>query len=200
MSYLQSTLDQFIELSGDRTGELGEGINTGLAWIDRYRLILLADNGESRRHNAGSWRRASRIIGLARHLRKPLLFWNLSFHRATDRMNDAGAEHALQVSEQSLIEFPAPIISVMEAAPFGAFSAVELAVPEATVFVDGAEALCEYLSISPRTIHAAGGDEIAAGISELLTHVASIPTETLVAERKARLASIALSCKTGDAS
>ena len=193
MSHLQSTLSQLIELSGDRTGELGESINTGLVWINRHKFIMLADNGESRRRNAGSWRRASRIIDLARQLRKPLLLWNLSFHRTTDRMSDAGAEHALQGSEQNLIEFPAPIISVMEAAPFGAFSAVELAVPDATVFVDGAEALCEYLSISPRTIHAPGSDEIATGISELLTQVASIPPDTLVKERKMRLTSIALS-------
>ena len=193
MSYLQSAQKQFIELSGDRTGELGASINTGLAWIGREKFIILADNGESRCHDAASWRRASRTIGLVRQLRKPLLLWNLSFHRTTDRVGNAGAEHALQASEQSLIEFPAPIISVMEAAPFGAFSAVELAVPDGTLFLDGAEAQCEYLSISPRTIHAPGRDEIAARISELLAQVSSIPADTLVTERKTRLASIALS-------
>lgn len=192
MSRLQTALERFIEISGDRTGERGESISTGLAWINGHKLVLVADSGEAHNHNPGSWRRASRIIGLARHLRKPLLLWNLSFHRTTENMRNVGTEHAVQNSEQDLFQFPAPIICVIEGTRLGAFSPVELAIPDGTVFVDGAEALCEYLSISPRTIRAGGDPEIASGISELISDIASIPADELVMQRKARLGSIAL--------
>ena len=192
MSRLQTALEHFIEISGDRTGELGESINTGLAWIGDHKLVLIADNGEARNHNPGSWRRASRTIAMARHLRKPLLLWNLSFHRTTEQTRNVGTEHAVQNSEQDLIQFPAPIICVIEGTRLGAFSPVELAIPDGTVFVDGAEALCEYLSISPRTTRAEGGGEIASGISELITEIASVPADALIAQRKTRLGSIAL--------
>ncbi|MDE0299831.1 MAG: hypothetical protein OXN17_14450 [Candidatus Poribacteria bacterium] len=192
MSHLDTTLKRFVELSGDRTGDLGESIKTGFGWVDRHKLVLIADSGAARNHGPGSWRRASRVIGVARHLGKPLLLWNLSFHHSTVDMKDVGAQDAIQKSERDLIEFPAPILSVIEGTTLGAFSAVELAVPDGTVFVDGAEALCEYLSVSPRTTHAGDSAEIAAGISELLTEIVSISVRELIAQRTARLASIAM--------
>ena len=193
MPHLQSTLTHFIELSGDRTGERGESIDAGLAWIDRQTLVLLADSGETQNHNAGSWRRASRIIALARQLGKPLLLWNLSFHKTSGPTSNFGTEGALRDCQRDIIQFPAPIVSVIEATQFGAFSPVELAVTDGTVFVDGAEALCEYLSISPRTTHVGGDAEIAVGISHLLTEIASIPAGELVTQRTTRLAAIVMS-------
>ncbi len=193
MPHLQSTLTHFIELSGDRTGERGESIDTGLAWIDRQTLVLLADSGETQNHNPGSWRRASRIIALARQLEKPLLLWNVSFHKTSDPTPNFGTDGALRDCQRDIIQFPGPIISVIEGTQFGAFSPVELAVPDGTVFVDGAEALCEYLSISPRTAHVRGVAEIGVGISYLLTEISSIPADELVTQRTARLASIVLS-------
>ena len=192
MSRLQTALERFIEISGDRTGERGESISTGLAWMNGHKLVLVADTGEADNHNPGSWRRVSRIIGLARHLRKPLLLWNLSFHRTTDHMRNVGTEHAVQNSEQELIHFPSPIICVIEGTRLGAFSSVELAIPDGTVFVDGAEALCEYLSISPRTARAGSDEEILSGISELIAEIESMGADELVIQRKARLGSIAL--------
>ena len=192
MSRLQTALERFIEISGDRTGERGESISTGLAWMNGHKLVLVADTGEADNHNPGSWRRVSRIIGLARHLRKPLLLWNLSFHRTTDHMRNVGTEHAVQNSEQELIHFPSPIICVIEGTRLGAFSSVELAIPDGTVFVDGAEALCEYLSISPRTARAGSDEEILSGISELIAEIESMSADELVIQRKARLGSIAL--------
>lgn len=192
MSSLQTALDRFIEISGDRTGELGESIDTGLSWIDGNKLVLIADSGDAESHSAGSWRRASRIVGLARQLRKPLLLWNLSFHTAARKRPRLDTEGAAKDSQQHIIQFPAPVISVMENAQRTPFSAVELALPDGIIFANGAEALCRHLTISPRTLEVSGAEAIATGISALLAETAVIPSNELVTQRNRRLASIVL--------
>lgn len=192
MSSLQTALDRYIEISGDRTGELGESISTGLGLIGSNKLVLIADSGSAQSHNAGSWRRASRIVGLARQLRKPLLLWNLSFHTTARKPSNLDTEGAAKDSQQDIIQFPAPVISVMENAQRTPFSAVELALPDGIIFANGAEALCRHLTISPRTIEVSGAEAIPSGISALLAEVAVIPSNDLVTQRSLRLASIAL--------
>ena len=194
MSRLQTALDRFIEISGDRTGELGESINTGLVWIGGNKVVCIADSRETQhRTPASSWRRASRIVGVARQLRKPLLLWNLSFHNATGQTPNLAAEQAARDGQQDIIQFPFGIVSVIEDARKNAFSTVELALPDGIVFVDGAETLCGHLTISPRTVGANSAEDVASGISKLLVQIASIPADELVSQRSTRLASITLS-------
>ena len=193
MSRLQTALDRFIEISGDRTGELGESINTGLVWIGGNKVVCIADSRETEHRTPAGWRRASRIIGVARQLRKPLLLWNLSFHNGTGQTPNLAAEQAARDGQQDIIQFPFGIVSVIEDAQKNAFSTVELALPDGIVFVDGAETLCGHLTISPRTVGASGAEDVASGISELLVQIASIPAGELVSRRRARLASITLS-------
>ena len=194
MSRLQTALDRFIEISGDRTGELGESINTGLVWIGGNKVVCIADSRETQhRTPASSWRRASRIVGVARQLRKPLLLWNLSFHNATGQTPNLAAEQAARDGQQDIIQFPFGIVSVIEDARKNAFSTVELALPDGIVFVDGAETLCGHLTISPRTVGASSAEDVASGISKLLVQIASIPADELVSQRSTRLASITLS-------
>jgi acetyl-CoA carboxylase alpha subunit len=193
MSRLQTVLDRFIEISGDRTGELGESINTGLVWIGGNKVVCIADSRETEHRTPASWRRASRIIGVARQLRKPLLLWNLSFHNGTGQTPNLAAEQAARDSQQDIMQFPFGIVSVIEDAQKNAFSTVELALPDGIVFVDGAETLCGHLTISPRTVGASSAEDVASGISGLLVQIASIPANELVSQRRTRLASITLS-------
>lgn len=192
MSHLESVLDRLTELSGDRTGEFGESITTGLAWIGPYKVVLLADNEEHQVHKPGSWRRVVRIIGLARQLQKPLLLWNLSFHNGTRQAPNLGTERAARDGQLDIIQFPFAIISIIEDTQKNAFSTVELALPDGIVFTAGAEALCGHLTISPATIRANSTDEIASGVSTLLAEITSTPANELVSQRRTRLASIAL--------
>ena len=193
MSRLQTALDRFIEISGDRTGELGESINTGLVWIGGNKLVLIADSREAGHRTPAGWRRASRIVGVARQLRKPVLLWNLSFHNGAGQTPNLAAEQAARDGQQDIIQFPYAIISVIEDAQKHAFSTVELALPDGIVFVDGAETLCGHLTISPRTIGASSAEDVASSISGLLVQIASIPANELVFQRTTRLASITLS-------
>ena len=193
MTHIESVLNGLTELSGDRTGELGESINTGMACVGACKLVLLAGGEKYQSHSPGGWRRASRIVGLARQLRKPLLLWNLSLHSRLEQTRNLGTEQSAREGRQDIIRFPFAIVSVIEGAQNNAFSAVELAVPDGIVFVDGAESLWGHLTISPRTIVASSAEEIATGISELLTEIISVPANELVSRRGTRLASIALS-------
>ena len=193
MSHLEYIVDRLTELSGDRISELGESMRTGLGWVGANTLVLLADNEKCQFHSAAGWRRASRIIGLARQLGKPLLLWNLSFHNDAGRTPNLGTERAARDVQQHIIQFPSPIVSVIEGVQKNDFSAVELALPDGIVFVDGAETLWGHLTISPRTIIASSAEGIASGISGLLAEIASIPANELVSQRRTRLASITLS-------
>ena len=191
MSHLESIVDRLTELSGDRISELGESMRTGLGWVGANTLVLLADNEKCQFHSPAGWRRASRIIGLARQLGKPLLLWNLSFHNdAAGRTPNLGTERAARDGQQHLIQFPSAIVSVIEGAQKSDLSAVELAFPDGIVFVDGSETLWGHLTISPRTIIASSAEGIASGISGLLAEIASIPANELVSQRRTRLASI----------
>ena len=193
MSHLESIVDRLTELSGDRISELGESMRTGLGWVGANTLVILADNEKCQFHSPAGWRRASRIIGLARQLGKPLLLWNLSFHNDARRTPNLGTEQAARDGQQHLIQFPSAIVSVIEGAQKSDLSAVELALPDGIVFVDGSETLWGHLTISPRTIVASSAEGIASGISGLLAEIASIPAKELVPQRRTRLASIALS-------
>ena len=193
MSHLEYIVDRLTELSGDRISEIGESMRTGLGWVGTYKIVLLADNEKCQFHSAAGWRRASRIVGLARQLAKPLLLWNLSFHNDAGRTSNLGTEQAARDGQQHIIEFPSAIVSVIEGAQKNDLSQVELALPDGIVFVDGAETLWAHLTISPRTIVASSAEGIASGISGLLAEIASIPANELVSQRRTRLASIALS-------
>ena len=192
MSHLESILDDLTELSGDRTGERGESIQTGLAWVRASKFVLIAGGEKFQSYRPGGWRRASRIVGLARQLGKPLLLWNLSLHSWLEQPPNLGTEWSARQGQQDIIRFPSAIISVIEGAQKSAFSAVELALPDGIVFVDGAETLWGHLTMSPRTIVASNADGITSGITRLLTEVVSAPASELVSRRAARLASIAL--------
>ena len=193
MSQLEYIVDRLTELSGDRISEIGESMRTGLGWVGANTLVLLADNEKCQFHSAAGWRRASRIIGLARQLGKPLLLWNLSFHNDARRTPNLGTERAARDAQQHIVQFPSAIVSVIEGARKNDLSAVELALPDGIVFVDGAETLCDHFTISPRTIVASSAEGIASGISGLLAEIASIPANELASQRRTRLASITLS-------
>jgi len=182
-------MDRFIELHGDRRGEVGDSICSGLVWIQNSRMILLADSGTSKIHYPASWRRLSRVVGLAQQLQRPVLLWNLSFQAAAKSQGTPALDigHIIQDSKQRLLKFSAPIISVFDDTLYGELLEHELAMADGAVLVGEGDAVSRYLSVSPRIRGVRCHLEIAAGILALLAEVSVMPVAELVAERINRL-------------
>ena len=191
--YLQSTIDRFIELYGDRTGEVGDSIRSGFVWIQNTKMILLADSGTSKTHYPGSWRRLSRLVDLAEQLRRPVLLWNFSLEAAKESQGTLALDvgHVIQNGKQNLLKFPAPIISVFDDTPSGELLEYELAMADGAVVVAPADEVYQYLAISPRIRSACCHSEIVTGILGLLTEISAMPVAELVAGRTNRLRKIA---------
>ena len=132
---MQRTIGKFIELYGDRTGKMGDGIHGGFAWVRDAKFVLLASRGTDV-GNAGDWRRLSRLVGLAGHLHRPLLLWDLPLQIAASKLEPDALEinEAIQSGKLRLLKLPLPIISVFES-HFPVILESELALVEGAVIV-----------------------------------------------------------------
>ncbi len=138
----QRTIDKFIELYGDRTGEMGDGIHGGLAWIGDTRFMLLASRSDDL-GSAGDWRRLSRLAGLAGHLRRPVLLWDLPLQVSPSKLDGDPLliNETIQNSRLTLLKVRTPIISVFERR-FPLLLGSELAMVEGAVIVSDKPGTC----------------------------------------------------------
>ena len=155
---LDRTITNFIELYGDRTGQKGAGVHGGLAWIRDEELttttvggascpalvkfVLLAARGEDS-PDAGDWRRMSRMVALAQHLRRPVLLWDLPLQVVA---TGAQAEllvinEAIQNCKLALLKLRAPVISIFEER-FPVLLESEIAMVDGAVVVSEHSELC----------------------------------------------------------
>ena len=132
---MQRTIGKFIELYGDRTGKMGDGIHGGFAWVRDAKFVLLASRGTDV-GNAGDWRRLSRLVGLASHLHRPVLLWDLPLQIAASKLEREPIviNEAIQSGKLRLLKLPLPIISVFES-HFPVILESELALVEGAVIV-----------------------------------------------------------------
>ena len=112
---IEKATDRFIELYGDRREGPGESIQCGMAWIAGAKVMLMVTCAQ-RKPKAADLRRINRLIGLAEHLKRPIL---VSSQLLTD------IEHGLCLQEVRnrkefdttflrLVSHPFPILTVMD--------------------------------------------------------------------------------------
>ena len=180
----QTTIDRFIELYGDRTEGIGDEIHAGLAWVDDAKFVLIG-GGEPVVFQPPSWRRISRLFGLAEQLQRPILLWDLLFQAdiagpSTTLLHRSSAQN----SRLQLMKLPVPVIGVFDT----------LSLPSDCASIDAAILLQQEEQDSPPT---PSDDETASmlvrittdpsdlksGILGLLSELSALPPEKLVDQR-----------------
>ncbi len=193
----QHTMDRFIELYGDRTGEIGDAIRGGLAWIEDTKVVLLGGNREAVYH-LSDWRRFSRLVGLAQQLRRPVLLWNLSFRTETIAQQDSSlvVHHAFQNSQLQLLKLSYPIIGVFDNYQYRVSLESELATFDGAVLVESDNSpLSNERSFSSRIKIASCQEDAKVKIAHLLNQVSVIPAGVLVSDRIDRIQRITFSSR-----
>ena len=175
----QNTIHRFIELYGDRTEGIGDEIHAGLAWIGETKFVLIG-GGDTTTPQPPSWRRISRLLDFAQQLNRPLLLWDAPFQ--TDRTRSTTTllhRSAAQNSELQLLKLPVPIIGV-----FDTLALEPDSVPiDAALLVQPGEADSQA-ETSPTLVKIADDPAgLKSDILELLSHLSTLPVETLVDQR-----------------
>lgn len=182
----QDTIHRFIELYGDRTEAIGDEIHAGLAWIEKTQFVLIAGDGVTTLQPP-SWRRVSRLFGLAQQFRRPVLMWDVPLQTdITGPTTTLLEKSAGQNSQLHLLRLPVPIIGVFDQLPLEPnFAPVDAAVllqqPEA-------DSQSQSLEDDTSTILVKVADSPAhlkSDILELLSHVSAVPVEQLINQRLA---------------
>lgn len=112
---LDCTITKFIELYGDRTGQKGDGVRGGVAWIGGEKFVLLASGGEGAA-DAADWRRMSRLAALAQRLRRPVLLWDMPLQVVATALQKQPLviNEAIQDCKLALLRMRVPVISVFK--------------------------------------------------------------------------------------
>lgn len=180
----QNTVHRFIELYGDRTEGIGDEIHGGLAWIDDTKFVLIG-GGEPVVFQPPSWRRISRLFGLAEQLRRPILLWDLLFQAdiagpSTTLLHRSSAQN----SRLQLMKLPVPIIGVFDTLPLPSdLAAVDAAIllqqeaedPQPTPSDDETASMLVRVTTDP--------SDLKSSILELLSELSVLPSEKLVDQR-----------------
>lgn len=180
----QTTIDRFIELYGDRTEGIGDEIHAGLAWVDDAKFVLIG-GGEPVVFQPPSWRRISRLFGLAEQLRRPILLWDLLFQAdiagpSTTLLHRSSAQN----SRLQLMKLPVPIIGVFDTLPLPSdLAAVDAAIllqqeaedPQPTPSDDETASMLVRVTTDP--------SDLKSSILELLSELSVLPSEKLVDQR-----------------
>ena len=180
----QNTIHRFIELYGDRTEGIGDEIHAGLAWVDDAKFILIG-GGEPVLFQPPSWRRVSRLFGLAEQLRRPILLWDLLFQAdiagpSTTLLHRSAAQN----SRLQLIKLPVPVIGVFDTLSLPSdFAAVDAAIllgqeaedPQPTPSDDETASMLVRATTDP--------SELKPAILELLDTLSALPPGTLIDQR-----------------
>ena len=180
----QNTIHRFIELYGDRTEGIGDEIHAGLAWIDNTKFVLIG-GGEPVVFQPPSWRRISRLLGLAEQLQRPILLWDLLLQAdiagpSTTLLHRSAAQN----SRLQLMKLPVPVISVFDTLPL----------PSDFASADAAVLLQQETEDSPPTPSddkppsipikvTADPSDLKSSILELLSELSALPPEKLVDQR-----------------
>ena len=180
----QNTVHRFIELYGDRTEGIGDEIHAGLAWIDDAKFVLIG-GGEAVVAQPPSWRRISRLFGLAEQLRRPILLWDLLF-QADIAGPGATLLHrsAAQNSRLQLMKLPVPVIAVFDRLPLQS----DLALVDAAILVqqEGADPqpTASEAETAPMLVKVVTDPaHVKSDILERLAELAALPPGKLVDQR-----------------
>ena len=174
----RNTIHRFIELYGDRTEAIGDEIHAGLAWIEETKFVLIG-GVEAAALQPPSWRRVSRLLGLAQQLRRPVLLWDVPFQ--ADLTGSTGTlleRSAAQNSRLHLLKLTVPIIGVFDTLPLGP----DCAAVDAAVRLQQGEA-SEGEMASTLVKVAGSPSRLKSEILALLSHLSTVPVETLVNQR-----------------
>lgn len=189
-------VDRFIELDSARTGEIGDSIHAGFAWIQDAKIIFLAEAtdeaDELYDHQPCDWHRFSRLVSLAAQLKRPVLLWNLFFQTPAFAEQNLSLvmHHAIQSSEFQLLKLPLPIIGAFDAPADERVLGPECALVDGLVLVDGGNKKDAYASLVPKVKNVRTRGGIKKGILDLLADVSELSGERLIAERFSRLQQI----------
>ncbi len=173
----QHTIHRFIELYGDRTEGIGDEIHGGLAWVDDTKFVLIG-GGEPVIFQPPSWRRISRLFGLAEQLRRPILLWDILF-QADIAGPDITLLHrsAAQNSRLQLMKLPVPIIGVFDRfAPQSDLTSIDAAVLLQQEETD-AQPIVSAIKVTTDPSH------LKSDILDLLDGLSALPAEALVDQR-----------------
>ena len=191
---MQRTIGKFIELYGDRTGKMGDGIHGGFAWVRDAKFVLLASRGTDV-GNAADWRRLSRLVGLAGHLHRPLLLWDLPLQIAASKLEPDALviNEAIQSGKLMLLKVGLPIISVFERR-FPVLLQSELALVEGAVIVSDNPAIIPSMGnpLSPIAAVKSGTHDLSKTILALLDRASQIGAEHLERRRIERSRTITM--------
>ena len=180
----RNTIRRFIELYGDRTEAIGDEIHAGLAWIEETKFVLIG-GAEAAALHPPSWRRVSRLLGLAQQLRRPVLLWDVPFQADLTGSTATLLERsAAQNSRLHLLKLTVPIIGVFDTLPLGP----DCAAVDAAVRLQQGEANPQWRAswgeMSSTLVKVAGSpSRLKSDILALLSHLSAVPVETLVNQR-----------------
>ena len=199
----RDVVERFIELDGARTGEIGDSIHAGFAWIQDAKVIFLAEGVDEDYqlfayqpdyqpdYQPCDFHQFSRFVNVSAQLKRPVLLWNLFFQipAFAEQNLPLVMHHAIQNSELQLLKLPLPIIGVFDASRHISFES-ESALVDGLVLVGTEDTAGASAPSSPRVKIANTGEGIKEGILDLLADVSAISGDTLVAERFRRLQQI----------
>ena len=174
----QNTIHRFIELYGDRTEAIGDEIHAGLAWIDETKLVLIA-GADTATLSPPSWRRISRLFGLAEQLRRPVLLWDVPFQADMTGSNTLLHRSAAQDSQLQLLKLPVPIIAVFDQLTLNP----DFTTVDAAVLLHQEEAVPHQATVPILVKIADNPSYLKSDILELASHLSTQPVEKLVAQR-----------------
>lgn len=189
----QDIVDRFIELDSARTGEIGDSIHAGFAWIQDAKMIFLAEatdeTDEPYDHQPCDWHRFSRLVNLAAQLKRPVLLWNLFFQMPAFAQQNLSLvmHHAIQSSELQLLKLPLPIIGAFDTPPDERALSPECALVDGLVLVGGGTKKDTYVPVVPKVKNVKTRRSLKKGILDLLADISETSGETLIAERFNRL-------------
>ena len=171
----QDTIHRFIELYGDRTEAIGDEIHAGLAWIEETKFVLIG-GGEAATLHPPSWRRVSRLFGLAQQFRRPILLWDVPFQaNMTGQTNTLLHRGAAQNSLLHLLKLSVPIIGVFDTLVLEP----DFVPIDAAVLLQPGEAYTQQ-ETSPVLVNPS---HLKSDILELLSDLSVLPSTTLVHKR-----------------
>ena len=178
----QDTIHRFIELYGDRIEGIADEIYAGLAWIDETKFVLIGGD-EDAALKPPTWRRVSRLFNLARQLRRPVLLWDTPFQaNMATPTSSLLARSTAQNTQRHLLKLTVPVIGVFDklslASDVSPIDAV-LLLPQVGVKAGplADEMFPTLIKVSEDT------SQLKSDILELLSHLSSLPAETLVQQR-----------------
>ena len=178
----QDTIHRFIELYGDRIEGIADEIYAGLAWIDETKFVLIGGD-EDAALKPPTWRRVSRLFDLAQQLRRPVLLWDTPFQ--TDMTAPTSSLHArstAQNTQRHLLKLTVPVIGVFDKLSLRA----DVIPIDAVLLAQQAEAIAKPLADEtfPTLVKVSEDtSQLKSDILELLSHLSSLPVETLVQQR-----------------